>query len=178
MFGEAARQITPQKDNYLIKHFTRSVLLAWDDLVWHIDWASPPFDSMKMKQVLRWTPDENHECDPVANLTCKEVHRAFGLSPLWVSCWACFAGFLTASDEEALLRTPERQFLRPVESFEKALHNEFSMEDTFTPTMRDFLGVARGDVDAPADAPADASTEVAAEAIVAAAPEPRGRTAK
>ena len=177
MFGEAARHITPQKDNYLIKHFTRSVLLAWDDLVWHIDWASSPFDSMKMKQVLRWTPDENHECDPVANLTCKEVHRAFGLSPLWVSCWACFAGFLTASDEEALMRTPERQFLRPVESFEKALHNEFSMEDTFTPTMRDFLGVARGDVDAQADAPADAST-VAAEAVVAAAPEPRGRTAK
>ena len=91
------------------------MLLALDDLVWRIDWARPPWSSMPMSTILRWTPDEAQHCTPIAKMTAEAVCRVFGMSPLWVSCWACFSGSLTDDDVKVLEGVPERQFLHAVE---------------------------------------------------------------
>ena len=96
-----------------------------------------------MSTVLRWTPDEAHHCAPIANTTLEAVSRAFGMSPLFVSCWACLSGTFNDDDAKLLHGVPERQLLHAVEDFEQAVFCGKVEEDAFSPSVRDLLSAAR-----------------------------------
>ena len=88
-----------------------------------------------MSTILRWTPDEAQHCAPIAKMTAEAVCRVFGMSPLWVSCWACFSAGLTDDDVKVLWGVPERQFLHAVEEFEQAMFCGKVEEDRFSPIV-------------------------------------------
>jgi len=128
------------QENYAPKHFARSVLLILDAARWNIDWTIAPFTTMPFSTILKWTPDENNHCRPLAEVFVPEVFRRFAMNPLLVSAWACLGGFLSEEDFATLRRTPERQFLRPLEAFEAGSNGVVPSMATFLETARNFAG--------------------------------------
>ena len=73
---------------YLVKHFVRMFLLVADDAWLFAD--SQILDDMSVKSLHSWLPDETSSMRPVWNETVGWLRRMTGISPLIVSCHACF----------------------------------------------------------------------------------------
>jgi hypothetical protein len=94
-----------------------------------------------MASVLPWTPDEGGHCDPIAGMPVSEAVRRFGVAPLWVSCWACFAGGLSEEDCGRLLEADARRLYYVVHRHE-ANWVPFApglVVDQFSPMVHTFL---------------------------------------
>ena len=57
-------------------------------------------EEMAVAQVLQFTPDERKHAEPITSMSGPEVIRKFGMSALWVSCWACIAGYMVKPDKD------------------------------------------------------------------------------
>lgn len=58
-------------------------------------------DGMTVKQVLEFTPDQNSHAKCIESMGGREAMRKFGMSALWVSCWACLAGWMDSDHKDS-----------------------------------------------------------------------------
>ena len=120
-------------------HFTRAVLLAMDESFWHIRWEDLPWT---LSTLLRWTPDATDQCVPIAEMHLADVVHRFGCSPLWVSCWACFASGLSEHELDLAMQTKDRDLQKVAMAWVRTNNNSGSLEknpDQFSPVVRDLL---------------------------------------
>ena len=130
------RKKKEEKPSYMASHFTRAVLLAMDESFWHIPWEEVPWT---MSKVLRWTPDATDQCVPIAEMSLKEVVHRFGASPLWVSCWACFASGLSQDEVDVAMRTKDRDLQKVATRLGRSPGTLEEHPDQFSPVVRDLL---------------------------------------
>ena len=130
------RKKKEEKPSYMASHFTRAVLLAMDESFWHIPWEEVPWT---MSKVLRWTPDATDQCVPIAEMSLKEVVHRFGASPLWVSCWACFASGLSQDEVDVAMRTKDRDLQKVATRLGRSPGTLEECPDQFSPVVRDLL---------------------------------------
>ena len=53
------------------------------------------FDCIEFRKILQWTPDKSLYCKSLEERTGRDIRTRFGMSPLWVACFACFANELS-----------------------------------------------------------------------------------
>ena len=133
------------KPGYLVKHFTKCVLFRYEQAL-GLHWAELPLSSLSMAAVLRWTPDETHQCEAIADMKVADAARLFGFSPLLISGFACAASAVDELQMASLFRAPERELFRVVAEWRKQLEaaekRGGETEDLFSPVMADFVGAA------------------------------------
>jgi hypothetical protein len=167
---------------YLAKHFTRAVLLALDELHWGVPWAEVPWT---VGDLDRWCPDETGQMRMVHSMPLARAAEVFSLAaPLWVSCWACFAGGLSPGDLQRALSASDRAVVVAFASLARLPRSLDEDPDQFSPVVADVLDklkktakpqsapAAVSTVPAAATASAVAAEPVAAATVPAAAPEP------
>ena len=152
------------KTGYLVRHFTRHMLLLIDS-VWVRSWApSHPFDwrvgtsaSLTMSQLMEWLPDETGQIDCIQDLTTREVADTL-CEPLVVSCWACFGKALSPSQFARVMSGQPRLLASVVTTWNSKIVAANIAEGTvaegtvdrsrmllamgFSPTARDFAVAA------------------------------------
>ena len=74
------------------------------------------FDSVGYETILQWTPDKGEHSKCLGALTGQDVRMRFGMSPLWVACFSCYAGALSDQDMAALIHASPQHILRLLES--------------------------------------------------------------
>ena len=55
-----------------------------------------------------WCPDEGRHIEPLHKMQADEAVSRFGMSPLWISCWACFGNGLKAEEMHVLRHADPR----------------------------------------------------------------------
>ena len=136
---DGKRQKKEEKVPYMSSHFTRAVLLAMDESFWHIRWEQLPWT---MATILRWTPDATDQCLPITEMLLTDVVKKFGCSPLWVSCWACFASRLSVDELGLAMRSTDRDLQKAATTWVRKNNSACSLEedpDQFSPVVRDLL---------------------------------------
>ena len=95
---------------YLVKHFTRAMLLQSPHSGYDryasggcVSSSDAGLGECSFSEVLSWTPDKNEHCELFANMRCSEVERLFGVSPLLLSCWTCLVGQVPAEGRSRLI---------------------------------------------------------------------------
>ena len=121
-------------------HFTRAVLLAMDELYWHIQWDQL---SWPMSTILRWSPDATDQCSDIAEMSLEDVSRRFGTSPLWVSCWACFASGLSKDELDFAMGVKDRDLQRVALAWGRHKGAVETDPDQFSLVVRDLLAQLR-----------------------------------
>ncbi len=99
---------------YLVKHLTRAFLFG----VVESGIAPAAFDSMPMSTLMAWLPDQGQHLQVISDWSVARVQKAFGLHPLWVSCWTCLSAAMPESDMTKCLLHTDDALLKPVQDFE------------------------------------------------------------
>ena len=73
-----------------MKHFATCILFRYENAL-GLQWTELPLSSLSMAAVLKWTPDETHQCEAIADMKVADAARLFGFMPLLVSGFACAA---------------------------------------------------------------------------------------
>ena len=133
------------KPGYLVKHFAKCILLRYETAL-SLQWTELPLSSLSMAEVLKWTPDETHQCEAIADMKVADAARLFGFTPLLISGFACAASAVDELQMASLFRAPERELFRVVAEWRKQLEaaekRGGETEDLFSPVMADFVGAA------------------------------------
>ena len=74
---------------------------------------------LRMKELLQWMPDEVEYLDPLSNLSCAEARKLFAMPPIWISCFACYAGCLSKQQHEALRQAKSLDILTTIEKLKR-----------------------------------------------------------
>jgi len=93
-----------KEHEYQCKHFVRYFLKTAEEM--DPGGCQPSIDRLTMRNLAVWLPDENQHIEPINDLTGAAARRLFGITPLMISCWACF---LHACTEEYLRRILKAQ---------------------------------------------------------------------
>ena len=125
-------------NSYRVLGFVRAMLLAAGEGP-----CAPCWRSIRMSQVLEWTPDENNHCDAIQGMLCEDVLRVFGMSPLWVSCWACYSSQCTPDDIHLIRGTAEAEFQDIADEWRSVADD--GEDDKFPPMPMTFVKHARGE---------------------------------
>jgi hypothetical protein len=133
-----ARAARRADGGYLPKHFTRALLLAMDDLFWHVSWDKIPWT---MSTVLKWSPDEQNNCEPIQDMMVSEVAKRFASSPFWVSCWACFGGDLPPEELELIMAANDRNLLHVAHNWWQEMQplSAELVSDQLSPAIQTFI---------------------------------------
>ena len=110
-----------------------------DESFWHIRWEQLPWT---MATILRWTPDATDQCLPITEMPLADVVKKFGCSPLWVSCWACFASRLSVDELGLAMRSTDRDLQKAATTWVRKNNSASSLEedpDQFSLVVRDLL---------------------------------------
>ena len=133
---------------YLAKHFAKCILYEYETEL-GLDWMLPPLCSLSMADVLRWTPDETHQCDAILEMSTGKAACIFGCSPLAISGHACFASAVDADQVHDLFRACDRDLFAVVARWQKELEAAWAEDDSggllldmFSPVMLDFCDAA------------------------------------
>ena len=79
-------------------------------------------------------PVRTHRGDVIEEV----VHR-FGSSPLWVSCWACFASGLSQDEVDMAMRTKDRDLQKVATRLGRSPGTLAECPDQFSLVVRDLL---------------------------------------
>ena len=82
-------------------------------------WQSRLFDTILMKDLLAWVPDQGGHTEPFLDWQCQKVTSTFGMHPLWLSCWLCLANTLSNEEARKCLHHGDATLLAPVYEFER-----------------------------------------------------------
>ena len=128
-----------------MKHFAKCILLRYETAL-SLQWTELPLSSLSMAEVLKWTPDETHQCEAIADMKVADAARLFGFTPLLISGFACAASAVDELQMASLFRAPERELFRVVAEWRKQLEaaekRGGETDDLFSPVMADIVGAA------------------------------------
>ena len=113
-----------------------------DELHWRVDWKAMPW---KMCTIMRWAPDATEQCAPIVGTSVANAVEVFGGSPLWVSCWACFASGLEQDDMALAMQATDRQVQRALASLLRGMRSVAEDPDQFSPVVHDVIAVLKKD---------------------------------
>ena len=91
---------------YILKSLVRKILLFVEGYL-----GEDAFDSFDMAEIEAWCPDRNEFLKPIMAHKGLEVREQFGLSPLMISCWACFMHALSTGQREKLRQASRDNYL-------------------------------------------------------------------
>ena len=94
---------------YFVKHFTRMWLLVLD----RSDIFPGLLDGFQVGTLMQWLPDQGNHIEPLKCWKGATVREKFALSPLEMSCWACFAGQMSDKECRKLLRASDADIWKP-----------------------------------------------------------------
>ena len=85
------------------------------------------WDGLRIKELTRWVPDEGEYLEPISTLSCEQARNFFAMPPVWISCFACYAGSLSKQQHDALRDAKSLDILTAIEKFRR--------DDGFSPSL-------------------------------------------
>ena len=77
------------------------------------------WDSLRMDELMKWIPDEEDHLKPLEKLTCAEARQLFGMSPMWISCFACYIHTLSKEQRNVLQKAKGQDILTVIEKMQR-----------------------------------------------------------
>ena len=126
---------------YLVKHFTRTFLLVGDRAGLFGTPASPSqaIDRLSVERLHNWLPDETGSMKHIHAQTAGWMREACGISVFIVSCFACFAHFLDATQRNRILAATDDALWPAVHKWMRWRAENPEAIDCWPPTFKSLI---------------------------------------
>ena len=133
------------ENEYLVKHFTRSMLLVGDRAGIFGTPASPSqaVEELSVKRLHDWLPDEADCMEPLHHQSAGWLRRTCGVSPFVVSCFTCFAHYLSEQERRAILKATDDELWYAIHEWQRWRVGNREAFDCWPPTFCTLASIDR-----------------------------------
>jgi len=104
---------------YTVLHFCRAMLYVVEGC-----WGPAIWDTTSMSELCKYCPDECDLVNPVMSWTGRDVRRAFDVSPLLLSCFACLVDDIPEDERPRAMTTPLDILWKILREYERDLEKQ------------------------------------------------------